>query len=300
MLKSLFSIAVALTTLSVFADQTRIPDYRTARDVYIYDQFYPNGGKTFYCRVDFTGRSGLQVEHIFPASWMKEAAGCAGFSRRVYRERSDRFNIMEAGLHNLHPAIGKVNQDRSNFKFAIIGGDDGDKVYQHNRIPGGCDFEYNEDSDSVEPPKNVRGDAARAVFYIMYEYGARIDNEMAELLVKWHTDDPVSAHERFRNDKIEELQGNRNIFIDGTAEATTFVGGLGGVGGDHASYVVDSQRPTCNIKGNISRSGRIYHLPSSSSYNRVKIDASKRERWFCSDSMLLRLGGERLGTNWLV
>jgi endonuclease YncB( thermonuclease family) len=40
---------------------------------------------------------------------------------------------------------------------------------------------------------------------------------------------------------------------------------------------------TCAIKGNISRNGRIYHLPNSASYARTTIDESKGERWFCSE-----------------
>ncbi len=39
----------------------------------------------------------------------------------------------------------------------------------------------------------------------------------------------------------------------------------------------------CTIKGNISRSGRIYHLPGSASHARTVIDETRGERWFCSE-----------------
>jgi len=39
----------------------------------------------------------------------------------------------------------------------------------------------------------------------------------------------------------------------------------------------------CRIKGNISQSGRIYHVPGSPSYDQTKIDESKGERWFCTE-----------------
>ena len=39
----------------------------------------------------------------------------------------------------------------------------------------------------------------------------------------------------------------------------------------------------CKIKGNISGSGKIYHLPGSDSYDRTTIDESKGERWFCTE-----------------
>ena len=38
----------------------------------------------------------------------------------------------------------------------------------------------------------------------------------------------------------------------------------------------------CAIKGNISKNGRIFHVPGSRWYSRTKIDTSRGERWFCS------------------
>ena len=46
----------------------------------------------------------------------------------------------------------------------------------------------------------------------------------------------------------------------------------------------------CRIKGNISKSGRIYHLPGSRWYDRTKIDAGKGEKWFCSVGDAVRAG----------
>jgi endonuclease YncB( thermonuclease family) len=43
------------------------------------------------------------------------------------------------------------------------------------------------------------------------------------------------------------------------------------------------QHPGCLIKGNISKSGRIYHLPGSAAYDKTQIDESKGERWFCTE-----------------
>lgn len=39
----------------------------------------------------------------------------------------------------------------------------------------------------------------------------------------------------------------------------------------------------CLIKGNISKSGHIYHVPGSPSYKGTQIDGSKGERWFCTE-----------------
>ena len=40
----------------------------------------------------------------------------------------------------------------------------------------------------------------------------------------------------------------------------------------------------CAIKGNVSRNGRIYHLPWQPWYGNVKIDETRGERWFCSEA----------------
>lgn len=55
-----------------------------------------------------------------------------------------------------------------------------------------------------------------------------------------------------------------------------------------ASFRVAAQQstkppdPSCLIKGNISKSGRIYHLPGTKWYNKTKVDPRVGERWFCS------------------
>lgn len=48
--------------------------------------------------------------------------------------------------------------------------------------------------------------------------------------------------------------------------------------------VLSAEEPAegCAIKGNISGSGRIYHVPGSRSYDATTIDESGGERWFCT------------------
>lgn len=56
-------------------------------------------------------------------------------------------------------------------------------------------------------------------------------------------------------------------------------------GGAAASAAVGAQKPGCAIKGNIGSSGkRIYHAPGGRWYGQTRIDPSKGERWFCSES----------------
>jgi len=46
----------------------------------------------------------------------------------------------------------------------------------------------------------------------------------------------------------------------------------------------------CPIKGNVSRGRRVYVLPWSSEYERVRISSRRGERWFCSEAEALAAG----------
>lgn len=121
-------------------------------------------------------------------------------------------------IHHLRPTDVQVNSSRGNLDF-----DNGGSSVKN------CD-DCKRDADSFEPPNEVKGDVARMLFYmaVRYEQGDRVDLELNErvnngktpyhgklsVLLQWHEQDPVSEWEQNRNDKIEEIQGNRNPFID--------------------------------------------------------------------------------------
>ncbi len=55
-----------------------------------------------------------------------------------------------------------------------------------------------------------------------------------------------------------------------------------------------NQPRACLIKGNIGRRGaRIYHIPGGQYYARTRIDPSKGERWFCSETEARAAGWRR-------
>ena len=53
----------------------------------------------------------------------------------------------------------------------------------------------------------------------------------------------------------------------------------------------------CPIKGNITSSGRIYHMPWSPWYEKVRIDTAKGERWFCSEREAIAAGWRPVHVN---
>jgi len=51
----------------------------------------------------------------------------------------------------------------------------------------------------------------------------------------------------------------------------------------------------CIIKGNVSRTGRIYHMPGSRDYDKVVINRDKGERYFCSEEEARACGWRKPG-----
>ena len=111
---------------------------------------------------------------------------------------------MQSDMHNLFPSIGEVNGDRSNFVFGEIEGEE--------RKYGQCDFEVK--NRIAEPKESFRGNIARSYFYMSHQYKMKISDEYEEMLREWHFSDPPDDWERDRNSLIEDVQGNRNPFID--------------------------------------------------------------------------------------
>jgi endonuclease YncB( thermonuclease family) len=46
----------------------------------------------------------------------------------------------------------------------------------------------------------------------------------------------------------------------------------------------------CAIKGNVTGNGQIYHMPWSPWYHKVKVEAARGERWFCSEAEAQKAG----------
>jgi deoxyribonuclease I len=171
----------------------------------------------YYNSKDINKRSQrLEFEHIVPTHalgknlqcWKKLI--CKNRNGRKYKGRkccskvSYEFKQMQSDMHNLFPSIGEVNGDRSNFIFGEIDGEE--------REYGECDFEVAH--EIAEPKKSIRGDIARSYFYMSHQYKMEIPDDYEEMLREWHLFDPPDEWERDRNSLIENVQGNRNPFID--------------------------------------------------------------------------------------
>jgi len=124
-------------------------------------------------------------EHVWPQSLLGESA-----NNSVVNKASDLYNLM--------PSDAAENSKRGNNPYSSLG-------------PG------------YEPRDEVKGDVARAIFYmmVMYEELELVNvrpnlHEMGYLdeLLLWHYADPVDDFEMNRQEVIYGEQLNRNPFVD--------------------------------------------------------------------------------------
>lgn len=114
---------------------------------------------------------------------------------------SQKFKKREADMHNLFPALALL--DSGEMESAPLFG--GLREYK---------FCSAKSKPALNPRPGVRGDIARAYFYMSRQYKLAIAHELEDRLRTWHLEDPPDTWEEERNTEIEIVQGNRNPFID--------------------------------------------------------------------------------------
>ena len=148
----------------------------------------------------------IEWEHVVPAWHFGHQLRCwQNGGRMTCRNTNTKFKQMEADMHNLVPAIGEINGDRSNFRFGMIEGE--------KRAYGEVNMEILFSNKKAEPMESVFGDIARVYFYMRDRYGLRISKTQEKMLIAWNNIDPVSSWEKKKNQLIKELQGDENLYI---------------------------------------------------------------------------------------
>ena len=162
----------------------------------------------------------LNREHIWPKSRASYAESFGG-----------------ADLHHLRPSVESVNMAKSDHMFGYVDG-----TYSDGCDAGGIDgatlYWLMEADDLFECKDDVKGDVARILLYVYCRWlqpnlysdvaaedlpamdaddtannGRRVI-ESLDTLLQWCALDPVDTWEMERNDLIQQIQGNRNVFID--------------------------------------------------------------------------------------
>lgn len=148
----------------------------------------------------------IEWEHVMPAWAFGHQLQCWQDGGRKNCRKNPDFKQMEADMHNLVPAVGEVNGDRSNYRYGMLEGE--------RRAYGACDVEIDFKARKAEPAPALRGDIARTYFYMADTYGVRLSKQQRRLFEAWAKQDPVDEWERTRNRLIERRQGNANPYVD--------------------------------------------------------------------------------------
>ncbi|KZN46914.1 endonuclease [Pseudoalteromonas luteoviolacea] len=120
----------------------------------------------------------IEWEHIVPAWEFGHQLQCwQNGGRKNCRKISAKFRQMEADIHNLAPAIGEINADRSNFRFGLLP----HTPYQH----GACDVKIDFKQRIIEPPYYARKQIAQAYFYMHKTYGLKLSKRQRRLFSLW-------------------------------------------------------------------------------------------------------------------
>ena len=161
----------------------------------------------------------VEWEHVVPASWLGKERSCWTQGHKLCVKNGEPFKgrkccskqnvdpeFMAAhnDPHNLFPASGEVNGDRSNYPYGTVNGE--------LRTYGLCDFELGGSPKVAEPADDIRGEIARAMLYMADRYKINVRMTRSELL-KWHKADPPVNWERNRAMQIKAKTGLRNSYI---------------------------------------------------------------------------------------
>ncbi|OBT17368.1 deoxyribonuclease I [Vibrio sp. UCD-FRSSP16_10] len=191
---------------------------------------YQQHPQTFYCgcHIDWHGKKGtpqlsdcgyqvrkqqrranrIEWEHIVPAAQLGKQRQCWQEGGRSNCTKSDPiYKEMEADLHNLVPAIGEVNGDRSNYDFSQWNG-------VHGVSYGQCKMQVSFKDDKVMPPTYARGAIARTYLYMKQQYPITLSSSQIKLMQAWNKTYAVTDWECKRDQLITKIQGNSNPFVE--------------------------------------------------------------------------------------
>lgn len=215
----------------LFAEKPRHRNYRGASQVLA--QVYTGDlAKDLYCGCPYSGKQNIDTvpcgfrprenprrksykrarriewEHIVTAHNMGHFRQCwrdGGRKNCTYNDPT--FEMMEGDLHNLYPAIGEINGDRSNFMYSQW-------TSSPEPMYGSCETVVDFKLKKVQPRKEIRGLIARVHFYMENQYAIKLSNQDRKLFEAWDKMYPVTKEECERDRRIEKKQGNRNPFVE--------------------------------------------------------------------------------------
>ncbi len=161
----------------------------------------------------------IEWEHLIPAEnfgrqfscWRDGDAKCISSKGKKYKGRrcctkvNKQYRLMQADMHNLFPAVGELNADRSNFRFDFT-------IAEPERY-GECKFNVDFKKRKVRVREEIRGIIARDYLYFNKNYKMKLSKQELKKFKAWNKQYPADTWEIERNKRIDKIQGNSNEFI---------------------------------------------------------------------------------------
>ena len=221
--------------LPAFAGNTKIASFTKAKKLLTH-VVYAEHNETFYCKGHFDLKNNiilpegfktpshekraykLEWEHVVPAEnfgrafaeWREGHPECVDSKGKAFKGRkcaekmNKDFQLMQADMYNLYPAIGAVNAIRSNFQYA--------ELPTAEITFGACPMKI--EGKKAEPPEYTKGAIARTYLYFEEEYPQfRMSDQQKKMMQAWDKMYPVDEWECERARRIQKLQGNSNRFV---------------------------------------------------------------------------------------
>lgn len=158
----------------------------------------------------------MEWEHMMPAEnfgrhlacWQEKTCvfkGKATKGRKCCEKTDELFNRMEGELYNLWPAVGLINQARTNYRYSVLEG--------HGNFYG-CDFKVDPQLRKAEPANRAKGIVARANLFMAEKYSIKLSPAQQHLFEAWNKQFPPSPWEKQWATKVAQIEGYQNHFID--------------------------------------------------------------------------------------
>ncbi len=169
------------------------------------EQYYTPRNKYYRSGKINTRAKRIEWEHVMPAHNFGKHLACWRDGGRKNCRKDKTFKAMEADMHNLVPAIGEVNGDRSNYRYGALKPKKG--------MYGDCNVEIDFKNRKAYVDDSIKGDIARIYFYMSKRYNIRLSKQERKMMEVWNKLDPVDGWERIKNIRIEKIQGNNNQYV---------------------------------------------------------------------------------------
>jgi deoxyribonuclease-1 len=172
---------------------------------------------------NFDRAARMEFEHMMPMEhigrhfqcWREKI--CVDRNGKKYKGRKccakidSKFQRLEAELYNLWPAVGAINQVRSNWRYGMV---------SHKTCSSKCSYNFENCPVNIdpqarvfEPPDSAKGIVARANLYMASAYDIPLSKAQQQLFTAWHKQHPPTEWECSWAASVAEIQGVENPYI---------------------------------------------------------------------------------------